>query len=408
MKTLSKVIAGDGKSFVIPVNEGVGVAVETLTDDTTLDAEHSGKKLLVGTDAKTLTLPATVAGLVYEVVNIGADGAVGITISPNASDKIMGNYEVNGSRAIMSGTDDKDIVNTKATAKKGDRIVLVGDGSDGWYIQEVDGVWTEEDQSTDDHVKAVGVVETLSDDKTLDANDNEKVFFVDTDAKTITLPATAEGLRYTIINIGADGAVGITVSPNASDAIMGTVINGGVITQLSETDDKDLVNTKATANNGDKLVLVGDGDAGWYVEESIGIWTEESQTVLNANPVTVQSVTANLTLTAADSGKVLLLNHANGHDITLPAPASGLVFEFIVALAFDTSPWNIATNAGANVIQGGAIVNSVFVAASDEDNIEFDEGAEAVGDFVRLVCDGTNWLCSGVGAGAGAIVFTAT
>ena len=102
----------------------------------TLAEADSGKNLVVDTDAQTITLPATVVGMTFTLTNGGADGAVLLKIAPNASDKIMGNG--------YTSADNKYVANTKATAKKGDFIVLVGDGVNGWFIQEVRGIWAKE------------------------------------------------------------------------------------------------------------------------------------------------------------------------------------------------------------------------------------------------------------------------
>ena len=126
--------------------------VETITANRTLTVDESGLVVLVGTDALTITLPATKKGTVYTIVNIGADAGVEITISPNASDGIYGNLSssegdnadattAKGLVDQMTGTDDGDLVNTKATALKGDRVTLVADGADGWWIIEGVGVW---------------------------------------------------------------------------------------------------------------------------------------------------------------------------------------------------------------------------------------------------------------------------
>ncbi len=82
-------------------------------------------------------MPATVKGLVYEFWNTGANGNNIITISPNAADKI-------GGGALGAGVDDKDLINTKATAKYGDMVRLVGDGADGWIITKIVGTWAKE------------------------------------------------------------------------------------------------------------------------------------------------------------------------------------------------------------------------------------------------------------------------
>lgn len=113
------------------------------------------------------------------------------------------------------------------------------------------------------------VRETLSANKTLDAEDSGKVFFVDTDAFTITLPAIATGLDgVKIVNIGAFGAVLVTISPNASDMILGPDITGA--------DDKDLLNTKATARRGDYVVLGGNDADGYSVLEMTGTWARQA------------------------------------------------------------------------------------------------------------------------------------
>ena len=113
------------------------------------------------------------------------------------------------------------------------------------------------------------VRETISADKTLDAEDTGKMFWVDTDAKTITLPAIATGLDgCMIVNGGAFGAVAVNISPAAADMILGPDITGA--------DNKDLINTKATARRGDH-VLIGGNDADGYSVQSIrGVWAREA------------------------------------------------------------------------------------------------------------------------------------
>ena len=114
-----------------------------------------------------------------------------------------------------------------------------------------------------------GVYETISADKTLDVQDSGKTFFVDTDAQTITLPAIATSLRgIKIVNIGAFGTVAVTVSPDAGDLITGPDITGA--------DDKDMINTKATARRGDYLSLEEYGATGWVVTEMVGTWAREA------------------------------------------------------------------------------------------------------------------------------------
>lgn len=113
------------------------------------------------------------------------------------------------------------------------------------------------------------VRETLSANKTLDAEDSGKLFWVDTDAFTITLPAIATGVNgFMIVNGGSFGTVLVTVSPNASDMILGPDITGA--------DDKDLLNTKATAKRGDYVVLGGNDADGYSVQALVGTWARQA------------------------------------------------------------------------------------------------------------------------------------
>ena len=116
----------------------------SLAVDTTLAAGTHGHLVAGGTyvsvtgDAKTMTLPAVAVGAVFIIVNDNADGSGLLTISPNASDKFL--FDI----AAGAGTDDKDIINTKVTQKKGDYVKLVGLTTDGWLISELKGTWVDE------------------------------------------------------------------------------------------------------------------------------------------------------------------------------------------------------------------------------------------------------------------------
>lgn len=119
-------------------------------------------------------------------------------------------------------------------------------------------------QKYQDPYHEYSVRETLSANKTLDIEDNGKVFFVDTDAFTITLPATAVPLHCKIVNIGAFGACIVKIAPVSADKIQGPDLPG--------TDNTPLNNTKATARRGDFVVLVGGDANGPMVSQLRGIW----------------------------------------------------------------------------------------------------------------------------------------
>ena len=120
----------------------------------------------------------------------------------------------------------------------------------------------------------------------------------------------------------------------------------------------------------------------------------------------VETVTGDKTLTEIESGKVFALDGTVGADIVLPTAKAGLKYRFIVATSFATSNWTVATATALGIIQGLAVVNGATVAAAGEDSINFAFGAETVGDWIEVICDGTNWYANGQAAGAGGITFT--
>ena len=77
-------------------------------------------------------------GAVFIIVNIAADGAALLTISPNSDDRFLTDI------AGGIGTEDKDIINTKASQIQGDFVKLVGMSADGWAISEIGGIWVDE------------------------------------------------------------------------------------------------------------------------------------------------------------------------------------------------------------------------------------------------------------------------
>ena len=124
-------------TFSGPVLEGKeGVNIETKTSNTTLTAADSGKTFVSATDGVVFTLPAIATGSVFKFVNAAEDGTNTLTISPNASD---------GIQYAGSATDDKDLINTKATSRQGDFVVIASlDSTANWSVTSVRGVFAKE------------------------------------------------------------------------------------------------------------------------------------------------------------------------------------------------------------------------------------------------------------------------
>ena len=131
-------------STTLYVGEGGRTQVD-VTENKTLTLADCGIVQNVITDGITVTLPATAAGSAFTIRNGGvpASSSVGmgtgsdfsclVTVAPNASDKIQG--------LGFTAADNKAALNTKATARVGDEIQLVGDGVDGYNVVRAKGVW---------------------------------------------------------------------------------------------------------------------------------------------------------------------------------------------------------------------------------------------------------------------------
>lgn len=104
---------------------------------------------------------------------------------------------------------------------------------------------------------------------TLLPKDNGAVIFADsTTSVVVTLPATAKGLRFTLVVKQLTTATGHSFSPAAADYITG---NG-----LTAVDDKDLICSAASDRVGDAVQIVADGVDGWFITAVSGTWAKEA------------------------------------------------------------------------------------------------------------------------------------
>lgn len=120
-------------------------------------------------------------------------------------------------------------------------------------------------------------------------------------------------------------------------------------------------------------------------------------------------VTATNIITAAETGTTFFLNSATEFVCTLPAPAAGLNFKFIVTAAPSGASYTIVTASSANIIIGSTVTSATGAAdteISGGDTISFVDGAAKVGDRVELDCDGTSWFLFGISSIATGITIT--
>jgi hypothetical protein len=243
-------------------------------------------------------------------------------------------------------------------------------------------------------------------------------------------PGTAKALppsRTGIVNIvtGASGQTNTLAAPVKEGLILGLnlLTDGGgdrVITVASAYDAAGRT-TITLATAGDYIVLMS------YKFGSVFRWrvlTEQlaanaSQAEVNAaadatgRVVNVTNATTYAVL-AADSGKVHVMpDFTSTCTLTLPTAATGLSYLFISkAVAADAQNWVFDTGAAANFYLGGlAFADTDAGAAGDEihagvwpngsTNDIMTIVTPGAGTRIQLICDGTNWIVSGV-------VFSAT
>lgn len=118
-----------------------------VTENKTLAAVDGGVVQVVIADALTITLPSTAAGLAFTVRNGGVpktggtagsgdNGSAAVNLSPAALDLITG--------VLATPLDNKDLINTKATACVGDEVSIVGGDANGWNVVGIKGIWARE------------------------------------------------------------------------------------------------------------------------------------------------------------------------------------------------------------------------------------------------------------------------
>lgn len=101
-----------------------------------------------------------------------------------------------------------------------------------------------------------------------------------TDGSVVSLPPAADckGMEVTVVNVGADTVAEVAASPDGTDKIVGSVVGAGAdaaCVQSSGEAGADFINTGATAEQGDRIVLTSDGVDTWWIGPGVGVWASE-------------------------------------------------------------------------------------------------------------------------------------
>ena len=110
-------------------------AIEKTANYTVIINDDSGKEFVSTLDGIVYSLPAIDSGNTVTFTNMAGNGKAALNISPQALEAI--NY-------VGSAVVNKDLINTKATAQKGDFVTLASLDGVTWEVVAVRGIWAKE------------------------------------------------------------------------------------------------------------------------------------------------------------------------------------------------------------------------------------------------------------------------
>ena len=118
----------------------------TKSTGTILTLAESGTTIFQSTNNANLILPATQSGITFSFIWNGLVNG-GFSITPNSNDRIMGSIMNSVENKVVSAPNNGGGVDSYKVmlgfgSKVGDRITLIGDGTDGWFVSDGLGSWS--------------------------------------------------------------------------------------------------------------------------------------------------------------------------------------------------------------------------------------------------------------------------
>lgn len=171
-----------------------------------------------------------------------------------------------------------------------------------------------------------------------------------------------------------------------------------------------------TDNDGTELLSIeSDGVidvkvAGKFSLGGVAVAAGAEQLNIAAVPASgMEVVTATNVILAGENGKTFFLHAAAGFQSTLPTPAAGLKFTFIVKTAPTSNGYTIVTNGTTQkILKGLAVIaaDAVGDVSAGGTTATFVANQALPGDRIDMICDGTNWYMIGYAQVAAALTIT--
>jgi len=378
----------------------------------------------VDTEITTFASALTLSGLITATAGIklgnniiyASDGATAITTT-----NTTGNVTINGDLTITGGN----ITNAIQTdalltagvgVKLGNNIIYNSEGTAALTLD------TDEDLTiTGDLKVSGGIIEGTTDADLEIRSDGNVSFYLDDDNDET-------GQKFYFYNDTTEIA---TLDESGNLQIDGDLtISGGNITNALTLDSTLAVASNVTITG--NLLFSGARDIVWTDSDGLELKDVGGSTycAFSADAIAISQPTtfdssakatfsggvlipvkkmsdANVTLTAADSGKCVILEHAttSSRDLILPAVADGLNFKVKISLDLG-QVFEIKAAATGNFFEGGVTFidtntdaatttfDTQILAASADEGISLAADTKA-GTWVDLICDGTTWFISG-------------
>lgn len=156
------------------------------------------------------------------------------------------------------------------------------------------------------------------------------------------------------------------------------------------------------------------GQIHWDIGGAIKLGSNETQGAV-LGPVANEVVTATNVITAAESGTTYFLNSATEFVSTLPAPAAGLKYDFVVTAAPSGASYTVVTaqaGSACEIMIGHVLTSGFADSGSDVETtaggttLTFVNSVSVIGDRASFISDGTNWYVSAITAVEAGITIT--
>lgn len=180
--------------------------------------------------------------------------------------------------------------------------------------------------------------------------------------------------------------------------------------QLIENNVPYVKDNKGTVS---KYDIVLKGAANFDASGSTGSFKFPSGAVSGQKNNVISGQGATATLTAAQSGSVVLFDSAAGIVYTLPAPVVGLYFDFVITVSITSNNAKVITDTGTTLLTGQVLnavaagTSTTFI-ANGSTHIAITQNGTTTGGLIgtqfRMTCvSTTDWNVTGTILGSGTI-----